>query len=54
MISAPTGSRPNVIGSAKATTATGPMPGSSPAMTPIKAPVMQKKTLPDDRSTVKP
>src|SRR3979490_2851878 len=45
MISAPTGGRPNVIGSSKATGAEVPMPGSTPTRLPLSAPIRHSKML---------
>jgi hypothetical protein len=43
MISAPTGGRPNVIGSSIAMVASGPMPGSTPISVPTRAPTRHRK-----------
>src|SRR5438445_9167740 len=45
MISAPTGGRPNVIGSNIATVAMVPMPGSTPTSVPTSAPIRHSKML---------
>src|ERR1700709_682230 len=45
MISAPTGGRPNVIGSSMATVAMVPMPGSTPTSVPTSAPIRHSKML---------
>src|SRR5882724_4321295 len=50
MISAPTGGRPNVIGSSIATVAMGPMPGS----TPTRAPIRHSRRLIGVKATPKP
>src|SRR2546429_3083250 len=45
MISAPTGGRPNVIGSSMATVAMVPIPGSTPTSVPTSAPIRQSRML---------
>src|SRR5258708_19509825 len=45
MISAPTGGRPNVIGSNMATVAMVPMPGSTPTSVPTSAPIRHSRML---------
>src|SRR5439155_22572857 len=45
MISAPTGGRPNVIGSSMATVAMVPMPGSTPTSVPTSAPIRHSRML---------
>src|SRR3954465_2442360 len=45
MINAPTGGRPNVIGSNMATVAIVPMPGSTPASVPTSAPIRHSRML---------
>src|SRR6478752_739203 len=45
MISAPTGGKPNVIGSNMATVAMVPMPGNTPTSVPTSAPIRQSRML---------
>src|SRR3954470_13733739 len=45
MISAPTGGRPNVIGSSMATVAMVPMPGRTPTSVPTSAPIRHSRIL---------
>src|SRR3954470_11868942 len=45
MISAPTGGRPNVIGSSMATVAMVPIPGSTPTSVPTSAPIRHSRML---------
>src|SRR3979409_2336014 len=45
MISAPTGGRPNVMGSSMATVAIVPMPGSTPTSVPTSAPIRHSNML---------
>src|SRR5439155_9270836 len=45
MISAPTGGRPNVIGSSMATVAMVPMPGNTPTSVPTSAPIRHSRML---------
>src|SRR5882757_8437984 len=45
MMSAPTGGRPNVIGSSMAMVASDPMPGSTPISVPTSAPIKQRNTF---------
>src|SRR5215218_7916169 len=54
MISAPTGGRPNVIGSSIATVAIVPMPGSTPTRVPTSAPIRHSRRLIGVRATPKP
>src|SRR3982750_2202330 len=54
MISAPTGGRPNVIGSSIATVAMVPMPGSTPTSVPTSAPIRQSSRLTGVKATPKP
>src|ERR1700694_2726476 len=54
MISAPTGGRPNVIGSSMAMVASGPTPGSTPTSVPTKAPTRHRKRFIPLRATPKP
>src|SRR5213075_911878 len=54
MISAPTGGRPNVIGSSIAMVASGPMPGSTPIRVPTSAPIRQSPRLVGVTATPKP
>ncbi len=44
-ISAPVGSRVNVIGSSSATVSAGPMPGSTPTSVPIVTPIRARSRL---------
>src|SRR3954468_19518434 len=54
MIRAPTGGRPNVIGSSIATVAMVPMPGSTPTSVPTSAPIRHIRRLTGDSATPKP
>src|SRR5882672_10181707 len=54
MISAPTGGRPNVIGSSIATVAMVPMPGSTPTSVPTSAPIRHSRRLIGVKATPKP
>src|SRR3954447_18981322 len=54
MISAPTGGRPNVIGSSIATVAMVPMPGSTPTRVPTSAPIRHSNRLTGVKATPKP
>src|SRR5438045_1989473 len=54
MISAPTGGRPNVIGSSIATVAMVPMPGSTPTSVPTSAPIRHSPRLIGVKATPKP
>src|SRR5436305_14418129 len=54
MMSAPTGGRPNVIGSSMATVAIVPMPGSTPTRVPTRAPIRHSKRLIGVNATPKP
>src|SRR5215470_5700029 len=54
MISAPTGGRPNVIGSSIATVAIVPMPGSTPTSVPTSAPIRHSMRLMGEKATPKP
>src|SRR5689334_1319280 len=54
MISAPTGGRPNVIGSSIATVAMVPMPGSTPTSVPTSAPIRHSMRLIGLTATPKP
>ena len=45
MMSAPTGGRPNVIGSSMAMVASDPMPGNTPISVPTSAPIKQRNTF---------
>src|ERR1044072_8233947 len=54
MISAPTGGRPNVIGSSIATVAMVPMPASTPTSVPTRAPIRQSNRLIGVKATPKP
>src|SRR6266850_2717275 len=54
MINAPTGGRPNVIGSSIATVAMVPMPGSTPTSVPTSAPIRHSKRLIGVNATPKP
>src|SRR6266581_5510809 len=54
MISAPTGGRPNVIGSSIATVAMVPMPGSTPTSVPTSAPIRHSSKLIGENATPKP
>src|SRR5438270_11645618 len=54
MISAPTGGRPNVIGSSIAMVASGPMPGSTPIRVPTSAPIRHSPRLIGVTATPKP
>src|SRR5947209_8636174 len=54
MISAPTGGRPNVIGSSMATVAIVPMPGSTPTSVPTRAPIRHSSRLIGVKATPKP
>src|SRR5216684_2375264 len=54
MISAPTGGRPNVMGSSIATVAMVPMPGSTPTSVPTKAPIRHSRRLIGVKATPKP
>src|ERR1700737_4664747 len=54
MIRAPTGGRPNVIGSSIATVAMVPMPGSPPTSVPTSAPIRQSRRLIGEKATPKP
>src|SRR3954463_10717226 len=54
MIRAPTGGRPNVIGSSIATVAMVPMPGSTPTSVPTSAPIRHSKRLIGVKATPKP
>src|SRR3954471_13332793 len=54
MISAPTGGRPNVIGSSIATVAMVPMPGSTPTSVPTSAPIRHSNRLTGVKATPKP
>src|SRR6185369_3287430 len=54
MISAPTGGKPNVIGSSIATVAMVPMPGSTPTSVPTSAPIRQSIKLIGEKATPKP
>src|SRR5215213_3615087 len=54
MISAPTGGRPNVIGSSIAIVASGPMPGNTPISVPTSAPMRQRPILVGVTATPKP
>src|SRR6266705_3818359 len=54
MISAPTGGRPNVIGSSIAIVATVPIPGSTPTSVPTSAPSRQNRTFIGENATPKP
>src|SRR3954463_1320397 len=54
MISAPTGGRPNVIGSSIATVAMVPMPGSTPTSVPTSAPIKHSNKLTGVKATPKP
>src|SRR5712671_2909718 len=54
MISAPTGGRPNVIGSSIATVAMVPMPGSTPTSVPTRAPIRHSRRLIGVKATPKP
>src|SRR6185437_8561452 len=54
MMSAPTGGRPNVIGSSIAMVASGPTPGSTPISVPTIAPTRQRPILVGWAATEKP
>src|ERR1700737_586244 len=54
MIKAPTGGRPNVIGSSMATVAMVPMPGSTPTSVPTSAPIRHNRRFIGDAATWKP
>src|SRR3979490_1029052 len=54
IISAPTGGRPNVIGSSMATVAMVPMPGSTPTSVPTSAPIRHSRRLIGENATPKP
>src|SRR5882724_6789040 len=54
MISAPTGGRPNVMGSSIATVAMVPMPGSTPTSVPTRAPTRHSRRLIGVKATPKP
>src|SRR3954464_9722706 len=54
MIRAPTGGRPNVIGSSIATVAMVPMPGSTPTSVPTSAPIRHSRRLIGVKATPKP
>src|SRR4051812_22321087 len=54
MISAPTGGRPNVIGSSIATVAMVPMPGNTPTRVPTRAPIRHSSRLIGVNATPKP
>ena len=54
MISAPTGGKPNVIGSNIATVAMVPMPGGTPTRVPTSAPTRQSNRLVGLTATEKP
>src|SRR5882672_7962979 len=54
MISAPTGGRPNVMGSSIATVAMVPMPGSTPTSVPTRAPIRHSRRLIGVNATPKP
>src|SRR4051794_20780027 len=54
MISAPTGGRPNVMGSSMATVAMVPIPGSTPTNVPTSAPIRQSRRLIGVKATPKP
>src|SRR4051795_11880497 len=54
MISAPTGGRPNVIGSSIAIVATVPIPGSTPTSVPTSAPSRQNRMFIGENATPKP
>src|SRR5262245_3189667 len=54
MISAPTGGRPNVIGSSIAIVATVPIPGNTPTRVPTSAPSKQNRTFIGENATPKP
>ena len=53
-MSAPTGGRPNVIGSSMAIVASEPMPGSTPISVPTSAPIMHNIMLVGVAATPKP
>jgi hypothetical protein len=54
MISAPTGGRPNVIGSSIAIVATVPIPGNTPTRVPTNAPSKQNRMFIGENATPKP
>src|SRR5712671_3706377 len=54
MIKAPTGGRPNVMGSSMATVAMVPMPGSTPTSVPTSAPIRHSRRLTGVNATPKP
>ena len=54
MMSAPTGSRPKVIGSSMVMVAIGPTPGSTPIRVPIRQPRKQYQTFLRERATSMP
>src|SRR3979411_56835 len=54
MIKAPTGGRPNVMGSSMATVAMVPMPGSTPTSVPTSAPTRHSRRLTGVNATPKP
>src|SRR4029077_19096453 len=54
MISAPTGGRPNVIGSSIATVAMVPIQGSTPTSVPTRSPIRHSKRLIGVNATPKP
>src|SRR6185369_12879608 len=54
MISAPTGGRPNVIGSSIATVAIVPIPGNTPTSVPTSAPIRHSSRLIGVKATPKP
>src|ERR1700744_3492663 len=54
MISAPTGGRPNVIGSSIAMVASGPTPGNTPIRVPTSAPIRHMNRFIGVSETLKP
>src|ERR1700716_1446692 len=54
MIKAPTGGRPNVMGSSMATVAMVPIPGSTPTKVPTSAPTRHSRRLIGLNATPKP
>ena len=54
MMSAPTGSRPKVIGSSMVMVAMGPTPGSTPIRVPMQQPTKQYQTFLSESATSSP